>query len=216
MQRIANRGIETLVRQATFGDYTGELINSYQAAILKNGKLPYGGDFTMTGQLYGEPLYSYERNSVYKGPNKDIRLITSFGRAHNEISYKKATVVGKSKKTGKPIKKKTNSIALRNDPNRKVNPNVAETIRSPKTTHYQGFGRDITELRTYTPHMKIGFEVVFNNPTPYAAEVMSHAGSRVMPIGASTILTRNDGAMLNLTQAEIWKVVERYKQRLKR
>lgn len=210
MQKIADRGIETLVKHvATFGDYTGELINSYQAAILRNGKLPRnGGAFTMGGQLRGVSAYE----NKFRGARKDIRLVTSYGRAHNKISYKRATTPSVSKKTGKPIGKRTNSVAFRDDPDRSVNPNVADTIRMPRSRHYQGFGRDLTDLRTYNPTMKVGVEVVFNNPTPYALHVIeNNEGSHVLPVGAASVLI-NRGALFTLTDSEIRKVVERAKR----
>lgn len=209
MQKIANRGIQTLVKHvATFGDYTGEMINSYQAAILKNGKLPHGGSFTMSGQLSGASTYE----STFRGPRGDVRLITSLGKAHNAISYARATKPGISPKTGKEIQKKTNSIALRDDPTRRVNPNVSPTIKMPKTKHYQGYGRDITDLRTYSPRMKVGIEVVFNNPTPYAQHVMeNNEGSHVMPLGEASVIVPH-GALFTLTDAEIHKVIQRAKR----
>lgn len=204
MQKIADRGIKTLTTEvASFADYTGEMINSYQAAILKDGKLPYGGSFTMSGQLYGEPLYSYQRNNVYRGSRRDIRLLTSYGRVSNGISYKS-------------IDREGRSIAKRDDSRRRVNPKSKLSIRMPRGRHYQGYGRDITSIRAFTPQAKIGFTVVFNNPTPYAIHVMNNnLGSHVMPIGRASVITPR-GVLATLTEGEIYKVVKRYKRRLKR
>lgn len=203
MQKIAARGIETLTRHvATFGDYTGEMINSYQAAVLTNGKLVkegkylHEGAFTARGQVRGETAYEH----VFKGPKGDIRVITSYGTTKNAISYKSADRKGRS-------------VALRNDPYRRVNPEVKQSIRMPRGRHYQGFGRDLTGLKTRTPSVQTGIEVVFSNPTPYAKTVMErNRGSHVMPIGgAMEIVGRN--AFVSITGAEIRKVVQRAKRK---
>lgn len=205
MQKIADRGITTLTTEvASFGDYTGEMINSYQAAILKDGKLPHGGkrsDFNMSGFLRPNKLYSYNPQSVYIGGKREIRLITSFGRVTNRIAYKSAGRKGRS-------------VSLRNDPNRRVNPLVAETIRMPQKKHYQGYGRDLTAIRAFTPQAKIGYTVVFNNPTPYARKVMDdNFGSHVMPIGRASVIVPH-GVLVTLTEGEISKVVNRAKRKL--
>lgn len=197
MQKIAQRGIDTLVRHvASFGDYTGEMINSYQAAILKNGNLPKGGGaFTTSGELRGTT--TYERQ--FRGPKGDIKLITSYGKTTNPISYKS-------------VDRKGRSVAFRNDPKRNVNPDVAQSIRMPRHKHYQGFGRDITAIRSYNPTMKIGYEVVFNNPTPYAQHVMeNNRGSHVMPIGGSMVLL-NRGTLVTITDSELMKAIQRAKR----
>lgn len=197
MRKVAERGIDTLVNHvATFGDYTGEMINSYQAAILKNGKLPVGGGaFTISGELRGTTTYE----SSFRGRKGDVRLITSYGKTTNAISYKS-------------VDRKGRSVPLRNDPKRNVNPAVAKSIRMPRGKHYQGYGRDVTDIRTYNPSMKIGIEVVFNNPTPYAHHVMeNNPGSHVMPLGGAMRII-DKSTLITLTDSEIHKVVQRAKR----
>lgn len=201
MQKIADRGIDTLTKHvASFADYTGEMINSYQAAILTNGKLPRGGNFNMSGQLVGKTTHGL---NTFLGPRGEIRLLTSYETTNNEISYKRVRVKNQV----------INRVAKRNDPNRSVNPESNDTIRMPRSKHYQGFGRDITQIRTYTPTARFGMEVVFNNPTPYAKTVMeNNPGSHVMPIGQASAIV-NKSVLTSVTSSEIEKVVKRAKQR---
>ena len=82
----------------------------------------------------------------------------------------------------------------------------------PKSKHYQGFGRDITMIRTYSPTVKIGYETVFSNPTPYTMHVIeNNEGSHVLPIGAASVIM-DKGTLFSITESEIHKVVQRAKR----
>ena len=198
MQKIARRGVEHLVNNtAKFSDYTGVLVNSYQAAIVVNGKWATGGDFNLGGEAIGRGGMNEFRNG-----NKSVRLVTSYDiNGTTPISFK-------------TIKNKGTSFAKRKE----RNPNSKSSIPNRYQRHqtgkaYKGYGRDITAIRAHSPAATLGIEVLFSNPTPYANHVAkNNAGSTVMPVGgAARMLPR--GVVVSITDAEIYRAVQRAKKR---
>lgn len=198
MQKIARRGIDTLVNKvATFSDYTGVLINSYQAAVVVNGNWGTGNNFNGSGDVIAKGSGNEFRNG-----QKSVRLVTSYG------------VVGTTPISFRTIGNAKESFAKRKE----RNPKSAATIPNRyKTRHqgssYKGYGRDITAIKAYMPAQNLGIEVIFNNPTPYANTVNeTNAGSTVMPLGgAAQILPA--GTAIAITDSEIWRAVRRYQQK---
>lgn len=201
MQKVARRGVENLVKNvATFSDYTGVLINSYQAAIIVNGQWAVGGDFNMSGDV----IASRGRNE-FRNSKRSARLITSYD------------IDGTTPISFKTIRGKGTSFAKR----KRRNPNSKSSIPNRYQRHqagkvYKGYGRDMTSLRTHTPASSLGIEVLFSNPTPYANHVArNNAGSIVMPVGgAARMLPR--GVVVSITDAEIYRAVRRAQNRARR
>lgn len=201
MQKVARRGVENLVNNvAKFSDYTGVLINSYQAAIIVRGQMGVGKDFNLSGDVIGRG----GRNEFRNGQNS-VRLITSYNiNGTTPISFK--TVENKGTSFAK--RKERNPQSKRTIPNR-------YKFRA-KGSAYKGYGRDLTALRTYTPASNLGIEVVFNNPTPYANHVATqNAGSTVMPVGSAARIVPQ-GIIISITDAEIYRAVEKAKKRIRR
>lgn len=212
-QKIAKRGVQQLVNQtATFGDYTAVLVNSYQAVILQNGQLKTRGrgngpiDFDRNGNFKNSvgdfpgnkgDLSSGFSGHAFRGGNGYI-FYTSLGMTKNKISFK-------------TVNNKGVSVRRRESSDHPVNPLSKETIRLDRRKSgrtYEGYGRDMTTIRTYTPRLQFGIEIVFNNPTPYAVRVQEHnKGSRVMPLGATQIAPR--GLMVSITAAELYNAVRK-------
>lgn len=207
MRKIAQRGIDRLVNSvAGFSDYTKVLINSYQAAVFTKGKLDtnpnyhrgmgaFRGDFDSSG----EANRSY--GNVFRNRRGGIVLITSYN-SRNPITFK--TVKNKGKAF--PITKRRNPKSKESIRNR-----YRRGARGP----YLGYGRDMSKLRAYTPKVRLGYEVVFDNPTPYAEHVQqNNKGSRVMPVGTSSMITR--GMAVSITSSEIYNTVRKAQQQKKR
>ncbi len=192
MQKVAYRGVDNLVNNvAKFSDYTGVLINSYQAAILVNGNL----------DTLGRWYYLNE----FRNAKRSIRMITSYHKSGTTpISFK-------------TINNKGTSFARRKQRNPNSKPSIENRYkRKTVGDMYKGYGRDLTTLRTYSPASSLGIEVVFSNPTPYAKHVAEqNAGSVVMPIGVAAI-NLPMGTVLAITDSEIWRAVSRAKRHTKR
>jgi hypothetical protein len=197
MVAIAQRGIHRLVNNvAGFSDYTGVLINSYQAAIFQKGEFRIKGyrniirgDFSYSG----DTLRTY--GNVFRNTGGSIVLLTSYnvgpkGTRKNPISYK--TVKNKKDKIAKSFE--------RNSRSKDEIPNYLKKFK--RTKKYQGYGRETANIKGYSPSVKLGFEVVFDNPTPYAEKVQRvNKGSRVMPTGVANIMDRS--LALSITSSEI-------------
>lgn len=208
MVAIAQRGIHRLVNNvAGFSDYTGVLINSYQAAIFQKGKFRikgyrniYRGDFSTSG----DALRSY--GNVFRNTGGSIVLLTSYnvgpkGSRDNPISFK--TVKNKGKKIAKSYG--------RNPQSKDAIPNYWRK----RNKNYQGYGRETAKIKGYSPSIKLGYEVVFDNPAPYAEKVQQeNQGSRVMPTGVANIMNR--GLALSITSAEISREFQKMKKKRKR
>lgn len=200
MRKIAQRGIQRLVNNvASFSDYSGVLINSYQAAIITNGRLKtkapsrygYKGDFDMSGNVAA----GHMRQGEFKNASGGTVVMTSYGAD------------GATK-----ISRKGGSIKIR----KRRNPRSLEILkRKKRKVRYEGYGWDLSRIKSYTPSVKEGIEVVFDNPTPYAEEVhQKNEGSIVMPIGVADIVNR--GLVVSITTQEIQKAVKNAKTRKKR
>jgi hypothetical protein len=212
MVTIANRGIRNLVENvAGFSDYTGVLINSYQAAILTRGKFNYKygsltGDFDARGQglrrqnnPFNPKGYS---DNVFKNGRGSTILLTSFRTSGTTpISF------WTEGRKGTQIRKRKGR-----------NPKSKPFIRnrwSKRTKEYQGFGMKTEGLRSYNSNVRVGYEVIFDNPAPYAESVQKHnAGSRVMPVGLASIMPR--GLAISIASREISLVTNRHKKRRKK
>lgn len=171
MKKIAERGIDTLVKHvARFSDYSGIMINSYQAAIIRHGNFKTKG---IDGQL-----------SLFKGDK--VELMTSYGKNGT------MSIIPENK-----------YIRNQRNPNSKGSIFLTEREMSEKKKHPNGYGRDLTVMRTYKSGISLGMETVFSNPTPYALDVMkNNLGSWVMPLGgAAQILPK--GVAISITAAEI-------------
>lgn len=192
MQKVAQRGVDNLVNNvAQFSDYTGVLINSYQAAILVNGNFDSVGKWTYLNE--------------FRNAKRSIRMITSYHtNGTTPISFK-------------TIDNKGTSFARRKQRNPNSKPTIKNRYQRKATGNmYKGYGRDLTTVRTHTPMSSLGIEVVFSNPTPYANHVAEqNAGSIVMPVGVAAI-NLPVGTVVAITDSEIFRAVNRAKKYIKR
>lgn len=203
MITIAQRGITRLVNNvAGFSDYTGVLINSYQAAILSKGKFNFkgrgsGGDFDAIGQTIRP--YRVEGKNQFKNSSGGIVLMTSYGvDGTTGISF---WTEGRQGRT----------IARRKWRNKRSKASIRNYWKK-RSKEYQGYGLKTSNIRAYTPTVRLGYEVVFDNPAPYAKTVQEiNEGSRVMPTGIANIMNR--GLAVSIATNEIIKAHRRIKKR---
>lgn len=204
MLTIAQRGINRLVNNvASFSDYTGVLVNSYQAAIISKGKFNFkgrgpGGDFDAIGQT--RRPYRVQGKNQFKNASGGTVLMTSYGvEGATDVSFWTEGRHGQSIARRKQRKNKRTKASIRN-------------YWKKRTKEYQGYGLKTTNIRSYVPSIKWGYEVVFDNPAPYAQFVQEHNdGSVVMPMGVANIMNR--GLALSITTNEIIKAHKRKKRR---
>lgn len=201
MRKVAQRGIQRLVNNvAGFSDYSGMLINSYQAAILTRGKLRtnapsrygYKGDFDLNGDV----AMGHMKQGEFKNASGGTVVMTSY-RANGTTKISR-------KDGGRRIRKLRNLESK--EPLKRI---------IPGKILYEGHGWDLTKIKSYTPQVREGIEVVFDNPTPYAQFVQKYNdGSVVMPIGVANIVNRS--IVVSITTQEIRKAVKNAKTRKKR
>lgn len=197
MVEIGQKGLQKLVDSSGFSDYTGMMRNSYQAAIFTKGKQPKISNETRTSKEVvfstGEEVHSQWAHEYYRGkqqkdtfhgPHGEINLMTSFDiNGTTPISFREVGRDGYDSMyangTKGHAKRGRGYFGIRN----KRNPKSANVIRARKIWRERnGYGRNITQLRGYTPKIKSGYAVVFNNPTPYARLVHNgNKGSNVFP-----------------------------------
>lgn len=207
MQKIAQRGIDRLVDNvAGFSDYTGVLINSYQAAVMQHGKLntnAKGGRYGSNFDAKGTPLRHGRggKGNTFKNSRGSTILITSLGKGI-PISFRTEGNKGKSF----IIQKRRNPASREKIRNR---------YRKSDTKPYFGHGMNTSNIRSYVPTVQIGYEVVFDNPTPYAKFVQeNNPGSTVLPVGTSRIMPR--GLALSITSSEIYNATRKARQKNRR
>lgn len=208
MRTIARKGIENLVNNvAGFSDYTGVLINSYQAAIYEKGNFnfqgngKFGGSFDAKGHAfrgYRDP-YGKSLQHTFQNSSGNTILITSHG------------IPGTTRISFSTIGRNGARIARR----KQRNPRSKSSIRNywrKRSKEYQGYGSRTGKIRAYNPQIKIGFEVLFDNPTPYALLVQKrNEGSRVMPTGVANMVS--GGMAVSITTAEIANLLNRAKRK---
>lgn len=185
MQRIAERGLDNLVnRVPTFSDYSGLMINSYNAVIIE--KLSYA---QRGGHKFGN-------TNKFQDAGRNIRFMTSWGLPGTtpvELAHKKDDYYME-------IRKRRASDAenfRRDSPEDKAV--KREAYRSRK-----GFGYDISAAIARSGRVQSGIEVVFSNPTPYAEHVTTENGHRVMPAN-STITIMPPAMIVSITDREVQK-----------
>lgn len=88
MHSIARMGLRTLVDEAYFNDYTGVLINSYQAAVISGG-IVYGGDFAGYVGRHGEEVIEAMRRKKAQLKND----VLNGGFAHYDIPGEKGDFI---------------------------------------------------------------------------------------------------------------------------
>ncbi len=182
---VAPKMLQAVVNQAGFSDYTGVLINSYMAGMFVNGK--YAPDIkglALPGSWVGSP------RGLWSSSDPEVRTIRI--RKGRPYVYSMREFV---KKNGKNTK-----LWLRRH-TRERSSNVhwlinKRTYRNPASTEFMkfnesefssiGYGRNLSVLKSCTPSLKRGTEIIIANGAPYAKRVQeSHAGSNVMPNGIS-------------------------------
>lgn len=196
MVKVAQRGLATLVKNGRFSDYTGAMRNSYQAAILDNGKFIHKGKDYYNGDFSPYGIIANGKN-VFRTGNKRIRLMTSYGMDGTiPIQYPNENA---------------ESIKVR----RQVNPLSSRWMHNyykGRERPAYGYGRYISHIQNTNEN---GISVVFDNPTPYAEQVHTeNKGSQVYPIG---VLYAQIGTYaVTITQAEIKKSIARARDVLRK
>lgn len=204
MRKIAQRGIHRLVNNvAGFSDYTGVLINSYQAVLFQKGKIKgIGGDFDARGNAINRSSFGNDHNK-YRNARGGIVMVTSYkADGATPISF---WTEGR----------KGTSIALRKRRNPASKGKIRNRYRKGQQRPYKAYGHEISKLRGYSPSTRVGYEVVFDNPAPYAEFVQkNNPGSTVMPIGLANIMPRD--LAISISDNEIQKAVRNARTRKKR
>lgn len=204
MRKIAQRGVKRLVNNvAGYSDYTGVLINSYQAVLFQKGKIKgVGGDFDANSNALNKSSYGNAHN-IYRNARNGIVMVTSYKTdGTTPISF---WTEGR----------KGTSIALRIRRNAASKERIRNRYRKGQQRPYKAYGHELSKLRGYSPSTRVGYEVVFDNPAPYAEFVQkNNPGSTVMPMGVANIMPRE--LAISISDNEIQKAIRNAKTRKKR
>lgn len=204
MRKIAQRGIKRLVNNvAGYSDYTGVLINSYQAVLFQKGKIKgVGGDFDANSNALNKSSYGNAHN-IYRNARGGIVMVTSYkADGTTPISF---WTEGR----------KGTSIALRRRRNAASKERIRNRYKKGQQRPYKAYGHELSSLRGYSPSTRVGYEVVFDNPAPYAEFVQkNNPGSTVMPMGVANIMPRE--LAISISDNEIQKAAKNAKTRKKR
>lgn len=210
IENAAQKGVELMVRQATFSDYTGGLINSYAALIKRHGSNKFGnvrqarghsnasraGGIGKHGNIVRDENYNrYNPNLRTKAgtlgyiPGSGAKNDPRFASVNNTFldENQKLALLTSYKRFGvitidKVIK--NGKVKRRKQRNRKS----IEYMRNYGNVSADGYGRMLTKIKGKNTGVKYGYSVMFTNLAPYAERVQSrNQGSRVYPSGKSII-----------------------------
>lgn len=210
IQKAAQLGLSKLVRGAKFNDYTGKLINSYQAAILTKGGMEERLQRRF-GEVFDDsvPLGGFGKNKrvLGVGSGKIPIMLTSAGTTtiHHETSPR-----GDSGGHG---------FRIRNRRDAGESPDVRRMHMVNglyEKSFPEGFGHLVSRIKGIAPPIKSGYWLVFDNG---ASNVTTDEGNllqvvdskgprrhRVFPVGLNINL-------FGIGQQELKKSIARYKKR---
>ena len=151
-------GLRKLVEQAGFNDYTGKMINSYQAAILTKGGIEERiAKQTNAGRTVS---FSHLGSNATRVNSRIPILMTSFGLPGTIAISHKATSYTNAK--GASLK----GPKMRNRRDGGESPEVrhwGQINNGPESKFPKGFGGKITHLKGIAPPISSGYWLVFDN-----------------------------------------------------
>jgi len=208
IQQAAKMGLQHMINQAGFNDYTGKLINSYQAAILTKG----GIDERISRMRSGV----WNERGIFGGTTPI--MITSYGMpGTTSISHRTVTATNRAGKTYKGFR-----MRVRRDGGESPDVRRLQKVWGNRESKYtKGFGHNITAIKGIAPPISSGYWLVFTNAAPYALSVhkgegRDHRGRLVK--GTPHRVFPDRGADINLygiAQQELKKAIARYKRKYK-
>ena len=151
-------GLRKLVNRAGFNDYTGKMINSYQAAILTKG----GIEERIAKQTSAGRTVTFNNlgSNATRVNSKIPILMTSYGLPGTiEISHKSTKYTNSKGEEYKGPK-------IRNRRDGGESPEVrrwGQINNGPESKFPKGFGHVITHLKGIAPPIKSGYWLVFGN-----------------------------------------------------
>lgn len=171
IQQAAKIGLRHLVHEAGFNDYTGKLVNSYQAAILTKGGIEERVKY-QTGR--GRTVIESERGIQKLGrPNGTPIVMTSYGiEGTSKIHHRTKIGTNRSGRTykGFPMQKRRDggeSPEIRG---------MKKVWGRNESAYSKGFGAYMTRIKGIAPPISSGYWLVFDNPAPYAQSVHKGEG----------------------------------------
>lgn len=160
IQQAAKIGLQHMVHEAGFNDYTGKMINSYQAAILTKGGLE-----ERVSRRFHIPLSDISEVEI---PNKITGLnggripimLTSLGMPGvTDIHHRQKNGVTRS---GKPMK--GFPMQTRRDGGESPEIRKSHSINGRREREFrEGFGSYITRIKSIAPPIAKGYWLVFDN-----------------------------------------------------
>lgn len=159
IQQAGDIGLKKLVRGAGFNDYTGKMINSYQAAILTKGGIEER--IARQNQLGRTVNVSHLGVKPVRGNSRVPILMTSYGiKGTSDITHKQVSTHVTT--TGKPMK--GFPMHKRRDGGESPEVRRSHSINGKReNTYSKGFGMDITRIRGIAPPISSGYWLVFDN-----------------------------------------------------
>ena len=160
IQQAAKIGLQHMVHEAGFNDYTGKMINSYQAAILTKGGLE-----ERVSRRFHIPLSDISEVGI---PNKITGLnggripimLTSLGMPGvTDIHHRQKNGVARS---GKPMK----GFPMQTSRDGGESPEIrkSHSINGRREREFrEGFGSYITRIKSIAPPIAQGYWLVFDN-----------------------------------------------------
>lgn len=194
---VAPKMLQAVVNQVGFSDYTGVLVNSYMAGMFVNGK--YAGDMSnigLPGVQQGNP------RAVWSSAEPDVKTI-SIKKGRPYIRSKNKFVMNNGRKTGLHLYEHTRERS--GNVHWLINKRTYRNPRSPEFIPFKkeefsptGYGRNLSILKSCTPTLRRGTEIIITNGAPYAKRVQNQKGSNVYPKGIS-------GSYLSIVRNELEK-----------
>ena len=219
IQQAAQIGLDKITRHVGFNDYTGKLINSYQAAIITKGGMEerlqrkYGEVFDDTVPLRNlktRKVGNKERNVVGIGSSNNPIMLTSLGTAniHHETSPR-----GDSGGKG---------FRIRNRRDGGESPEVRRMHMVNglyEKSFPEGFGFLVSRIKGIAPPISSGYWLVFDNG---ASNVRTETGDILTDVVDShgpvkhRVFPKGIGINLfGIGEKEFKKAIARYKSRYK-
>ena len=157
IQQAAKIGLQHMVNEAGFNDYTGKMINSYQAAILTKGGLE-----ERVSRRFHIPIGEVSipnKISGLSGGRIPI-LLTSLGMPGvTDIHHRQKKGVTRS---GKPMK--GFPMQTRRDGGESPEIRKSHSINGRREREFrEGFGSYITRIKSIAPPIAQGYWLVFDN-----------------------------------------------------
>lgn len=223
---IARRGLQILVDNDNYSDYTGVLRNSYQAAMIENGNVEQtlmriAGVTKSGGSVIALPESNRDKSiqNTFSSDGGNVRgkiiLLTSEGVDGTiGISIPNTKMIPirlrRNEKSPEKIHNRWAKMSKAKDALRKSR----QLGRGRKLQARQhGYGRVITQLKGMQNLNPMGYTIVFSNPTPYT-EFLNNHGRQVIPLGLANAQLKP--LAITITKQEISDSIKRAKDALRK